>query len=457
MAKPKIVFICSHCGTKHTKWEGKCSSCGEWNTMEESVETKSTNIEEKRGVWAGTAASNSAAIPIQDIRSEHVVRLSTEDEELDRVLGGGIVNGSMILLGGQPGIGKSTLLLQMALHVNLKILYVSGEESGEQIKMRAVRVGIKNQNCLIYSETNVIKILKQAKASEAHCVVIDSIQTLVSPHIDSMAGSISQLKECAGEIQRFAKEMNMPFFVIGHITKDGQIAGPKLLEHVVDVVLHFEGDQHYSYRILRSLKNRFGSTNEIGIYEMVQNGLREVNNPSELLISQHEVQLSGSAIGAAVEGLRPLLIETQALVSSSVYGNPQRSTTGFDGRRLSMLLAVLEKRCGLPFVQSDVFLNIAGGIKISDPSIDLSIVASLISSLHDIPLTSKICFTGEIGLSGEVRAVSFAEQRIQEAERLGFETIYVSKYNSKAFDLGQSHINIVGISSVVELLDDLFS
>ncbi len=457
MAKPKVVFICNHCGTKHTKWEGKCNSCGEWNTMEESVETKSTSIEEKRGVWAGAAANTAVAIPIQDIRSEHVIRLSTEDEELDRVLGGGIVNGSMILLGGQPGIGKSTLLLQMALQVNLKILYVSGEESGEQIKMRATRVGIKNQNCLIYSETNVIKILKQAKASEAHCVIIDSIQTLVSPHIDSMAGSISQLKECAGEIQRFAKEMNMPFFVIGHITKDGQIAGPKLLEHVVDVVLHFEGDQHYSYRILRSLKNRFGSTNEIGIYEMVQDGLREVNNPSELLISQHEVQLSGSAIGAAVEGLRPLLIETQALVSSSVYGNPQRSTTGFDGRRLSMLLAVLEKRCGLPFVQSDVFLNIAGGIKINDPSIDLSIVASLISSLHDIPLTSKTCFTGEVGLSGEVRAVSFAEQRIQEAKRLGFETIYVSKYNSKAFDLDQSQIRIIGISSVVELLEDLFS
>jgi len=344
VAKIKTVYQCGSCGAKTAKWEGKCHSCGEWNTITETIEHKPTKQEKKRGIWAGSSTKQNMAIPIQDIQSNTAVRTPTANQELDRVLGGGIVPGSLMLLGGQPGIGKSTLLLQVVLRMNQPILYISGEESGEQIKMRADRIGIENQQCLIYTETNLEKILKQVKDKIPACVIIDSIQTLISSHVDSTAGSISQLKECAGEIQRFAKEMNIPFFIIGHITKEGSIAGPKVLEHVVDVVLQFEGDQNYSYRILRSLKNRFGSTDEIGIYEMVESGLREVNNPSELLIIQHDSSLSGCSIGATIEGLRPLLIETQALVSSSVYGTPQRSATGFDLRRLNMLLAVLEKR-----------------------------------------------------------------------------------------------------------------
>lgn len=456
MAKIKTVFKCNSCGAKTPKWEGKCQSCGEWNTFVETIEQKPTKQEKKRGVWAGNSLKQNVAIPIQDIQSNTSIRIPTANQELDRVLGGGIVPGSLILLGGQPGIGKSTLLLQVVLRMKQMILYISGEESGEQIKMRADRIGIENQQCLIYTETNLEKILKQVKEKTPACVIIDSIQTLISSHVDSMAGSISQLKECAGEIQRFAKEMNIPFFIIGHITKEGSIAGPKVLEHVVDVVLQFEGDQNYSYRILRSLKNRFGSTDEIGIYEMVESGLREVNNPSELLIIQHDSALSGCSIGATIEGLRPLLIETQALVSSSVYGTPQRSATGFDLRRLNMLLAVLEKRCGLPFVQSDVFLNIAGGIRIQDPAIDLSIVVSLISSLHDMAVSEYTCFAGEVGLSGEVRAVSRIEQRIQEAERLGFKEIYISKYNMKAIEDRHHSIRVIGMSSVVDLLEQIF-
>lgn len=456
MSKIKIVFQCNSCGAKTAKWAGKCHSCDEWNTITESVEHKPTKQETKRGIWAGNSRKENVAIPIQDIQSNTAVRIPTSNQELDRVLGGGIVPGSLILLGGQPGIGKSTLLLQVVLRMQQSILYISGEESGEQIKMRADRIGIENQQCLIYTETNLGKILKEVKEKTPACVIIDSIQTLISSHVDSMAGSVSQLKECAGEIQRFAKEMNIPFFIIGHITKEGSIAGPKVLEHVVDVVLQFEGDQNYSYRILRSLKNRFGSTDEIGIYEMVESGLREVNNPSELLIIQHDSSLSGCSIGATIEGLRPLLIETQALVSSSVYGTPQRSATGFDLRRLNMLLAVLEKRCGLPFVQSDVFLNIAGGIRIQDPAIDLSIVVSLISSLHDIAVSEYTSFAGEVGLSGEVRAVSRIDQRIQEAERLGFKEIYISKYNMKAIEDRHHTIRVIGISSVVDLLEQIF-
>jgi len=457
MAKIKKSFVCTNCTASYAAWEGRCNSCGEWNTIQEKVEQKKTAIEAKRGIWADNNTKLSSAIPIKDITHSQVLRLKSQDQELNRVLGGGIVNGSIVLLGGEPGIGKSTLLLQMALQTMEKILYISGEESIEHIKMRADRIGTKNERCLLYPETNISRILQEVKKIGPACVIIDSIQTLVSPHVDSMAGSISQLKECTGEIQRFAKEMNIPFFIIGHITKEGSIAGPKLLEHVVDVVLQFEGNQHYAYRVLRSMKNRFGSTDEIGIYEMVEQGLREVSNPSELLITQHEAQLSGSTIGATMEGLRPLLIETQALVSSSVYGTPQRSATGFDNRRLSMLLAVLEKRCGLPFVQNDVFLNIAGGIRINDPAIDLSIVASLISSLHDIPVAGAICFAGEVGLSGEVRAVSKIEQRIQEAERLGFERIFVSKYNLKNVKTDKLNLDVVGIKSVVELLEDVFA
>lgn len=456
MAKIKTVFLCSSCGAKTPKWEGKCNSCGEWNTITEEVVHKPTAQEVKRGIWGGNGLKQHQAVPIQDIQTNTAIRIPTSNLELDRVLGGGIVPGSLMLLGGQPGIGKSTLMLQVALHMDQAILYISGEESSDQIKMRADRIGIENKQCLIYTETNLEKILREIKDKSPSCVIIDSIQTLISSHIDSTAGSISQLKECAGEIQRFAKEINIPFFIIGHITKEGSIAGPKVLEHVVDVVLQFEGDQNYSYRILRSLKNRFGSTDEIGIYEMLESGLREVNNPSELLIIQHDSSLSGCSIGATVEGLRPLLIETQALVTSSVYGTPQRSATGFDLRRLNMLLAVLEKRCGLPFVQSDVFLNIAGGIKIQDPAIDLSIVVSLISSLHDIAVSEYICFAGEVGLSGEVRAVSRIEQRIQEAERLGFKEIYISKYNSKGIEERHQSIRVIGISSVVDLLEQIF-
>ena len=372
------------------------------------------------------------------------------------MLGGGIVSGSLILIGGQPGIGKSTLMLQLALNLSAKILYVSGEESEEQIKMRADRIGEQRSDCYILTETNVSKILTQALTLAPDLLVIDSIQTLSSPHIDSTPGSISQVRECAGELQRFAKETNIPVIIIGHITKDGAIAGPKLLEHIVDAVLQFEGDQNYTYRILRTIKNRFGSTDEMGIYEMQANGLREVSNPSELLLSQKDEELSGSAVAATMEGMRSMLIETQALVSTAVYGTPQRSATGFDLRRLSMLLAVLEKRCGFQFGQNDVFLNIAGGIKVDDPAIDLSIISALISSLEDVAIPSNVCFAGEVGLSGEIRAVNRIEQRIQEADRLGFSQIYISKYNVKGLDPSRYTIQITTIGKVEELYRSLF-
>lgn len=455
MKSVKSEFICQKCGFNSPKWEGKCKSCGEWNTFIEEIKEKKSKQEEKKSHW-DTSGYESVPQAILDIQSSQQERIVISDMELSRVLGGGIVPGSLILLGGQPGIGKSTLLLQLALKIQKKILYITGEESAEQIKMRADRIGIENKTCIIYPETNVNKILKLSRKKSPDILIIDSVQTLVSPFVDSTAGSVSQIRECTGEIQRFAKEAQIPVFIIGHITKEGSIAGPKLLEHMVDVVLQFEGDQHYSYRILRSQKNRYGSTHEIGIYEMVETGLREISNPSELLISQHEESLSGSTIGATVEGLRPLLIETQALVSSSVFGNPQRSSTGYDLRRLNMLLAVLEKRCSLPFIQNDVFLNIAGGIKISDPAIDLSIIAALISSLENIPVSSNICFAGEVGLSGEVRAVSHIEQRILEATRLGFEKIYISKYNAKAKELQSDEIEIIGLGSITELLEQLF-
>jgi len=455
MKSVKKEFICRNCGFNSPKWEGKCKSCGEWNTFVEEIKEKKSKQEEKRSHW-DSSSHESLPQSILEIESSQHQRITLSDMELSRVLGGGIVPGSLILLGGQPGIGKSTLLLQLALKIQMKILYITGEESAEQIKMRADRIGIENKTCIIYPETNVNKILKLSRAKSPDILIIDSIQTLVSPFVDSTAGTVSQIRECTGEIQRFAKEAQIPVLIIGHITKEGSIAGPKLLEHMVDVVLQFEGDQHYSYRILRSQKNRYGSTHEIGIYEMVETGLREIANPSELLIAQHEESLSGSTISATVEGLRPLLIETQALVSSSVFGNPQRSSTGYDLRRLNMLLAVLEKRCGLPFVQNDVFLNIAGGIKIVDPAIDLSIIAALISSLENIPVSSNICFTGEVGLSGEVRAVSHIEQRILEATRLGFEKIFISKYNTKGIDLKSDQIEVIGIGSISEILEQIF-
>lgn len=440
------------------KWFGKCVSCESWNTCIEEVIARTTTQEEKQRVWEVGSPTRSAPRPIAlpDIQSGNLMRLVTPNEELNRVLGGGIVPGSLVLIGGQPGIGKSTLMLQIAMQVPAKVLYVSGEESEEQIRMRADRIGELRSNCYVLTETNTGKILTHAQNLQPELIVIDSIQTLSSPIIESVAGSVSQVRECAGELQRYAKETNIPIFIIGHITKEGDIAGPKLLEHIVDTVLQFEGDRHYTYRILRTLKNRFGSTDEMGIYEMQASGLREVSNPSELLLSQTDEELSGSAVAATMEGMRPMLIETQALVSKAVYGNPQRTATGFDLRRLSMLLAVLEKRCGFPFAQNDVFLNIAGGIKVDDPAIDLAIIGALISSLEDIAIPDQVCFAGEVGLSGEIRSVNRIEQRIQEADKLGFQQIFISKYNTKGIDPERYTIKIQKVGKVEELLRALF-
>ncbi len=455
--KAKTVFFCSNCGAQSPKWEGKCFACGEWNTFQEEVVEKPTVQEQKAEAWRSNRKEKPVPKRLYEVSALDSIRINTYDGELNRVLGGGLVIGSLILVGGQPGIGKSTLMLQVALHQKLKVLYVSGEESEEQIKMRAERLGHVNKECYVLTELNVTQILKEANKLEPSIIIIDSIQTLMSPHVDSPPGSISQVRECTGELQRYAKETQIPIFIIGHITKEGGIAGPKLLEHIVDVVLQFEGDQHYAYRILRTLKNRFGSTDEIGIYAMDVNGLKEISNPSELLISPDDGHLSGSAIAASMEGVRPLLLECQALVSPAIYGTPQRSATGFDLRRLSMLLAVLEKRCGLPFGQNDVFLNIAGGIKVTDPSVDLGIVTALISSLNDIHVTKKICFAGEVGLSGEIRPVSRVDQRIQEAARLGFDIIYISKHKAEMVKGKKNGIEIKFISKVEDLIRDVFS
>ncbi|MFK7810828.1 MAG: DNA repair protein RadA, partial [Saprospiraceae bacterium] len=399
MAKIRKIFVCTNCGATSPKWIGNCPSCDSWDSYQEETITKETKQEEKKKVWQGASKRETTAKPIAltNIVIGDTTRLTIPDGEFNRVLGGGLVPGSLTLIGGQPGIGKSTLMLQLALNVPIKILYVSGEESESQIKMRSDRIGAPRSDCYIYTETNVTKILTQAQNITPDLMVIDSIQTLASPHVESAPGSVSQVRECAGELQRFAKETGIPIVIIGHITKEGSLAGPKLLEHIVDTVLQFEGDRNYSYRILRTLKNRFGSTDELGIYQMQSNGLREVSNPSELLLSQTDEQLSGSAVCATIEGVRPMLIESQALVSTAVYGTPQRSSTGFDLRRLSMLLAVLEKRCGFPFGQFDVFLNIAGGLKVDDPAIDLAILSALISSLEDIAIAGDVCFAGEVG------------------------------------------------------------
>ncbi len=458
MAKAKTIFFCSSCGASSPKWLGKCPHCGEWNTYQEEIIQKETVAEEKRRSWAGDNGKQDMvkAVPLQHIQSGTTLRLPTPDGELNRVLGGGIVPGSLVLIGGQPGIGKSTLMLQIALQTPVKVLYVSGEESEEQIKMRADRLSAAGSDCYILTETNTTKILQQAQDLQPRLLVIDSIQTMSTPHLDSAPGGVSQVRECAAELLRFAKETNIPVFLIGHINKEGDIAGPKLLEHIVDCVLQFEGDRHNTYRILRTLKNRFGSTDEMGIYEMQSAGLREVTNPSELLLSQSDEDLSGCAVAATMEGMRPMLIETQALVSKSVYGTPQRSATGFDMRRLQMLLAVLEKRCGYFFSMNDVFLNIAGGIRVEDPAIDLAIVASLISSLQDVSVPSDVCFAGEVGLSGEIRAVNRIEQRIAEADRLGFKEIYISKYNAKGLDLKKYGIRVMALGKVEELKRALF-
>jgi DNA repair protein RadA/Sms len=456
--KAKTVFFCTSCGASSPKWLGKCPQCNEWNTYQEEVVHKESVQEEKHKAWneGSTRESAQKPIPLSEVKAGETIRVNSSDAELNRVLGGGIVPGSLVLIGGQPGIGKSTLLLQVALKIGAKVLYVSGEESEEQIKMRADRIVPNAKQCYIMTEINISKILKQAKDLGPQLMIVDSIQTVYSPHLDSAPGGVSQVRECAAELLRFAKETNVPVFLIGHINKDGEIAGPKLLEHIVDAVLQFEGDRNYTYRILRTLKNRFGSTDELGLYEMQTTGLREVSNPSELLLSQKDEDLSGSAVAATIEGLRPMLIETQALVSKAVYGNPQRSATGFDMRRLSMLLAVLEKRCGYFFSMNDVFLNIAGGIRVDDPAIDLAITAALISSLQNVAIPRDLCFAGEVGLNGEIRAVTRIEQRIQEADRLGFKDIFISKYNFKGIDTKKYQIRIHTLGKVEELRTELF-
>jgi DNA repair protein RadA/Sms len=454
MSKTKSAFFCQSCGYESVKYAGKCPSCNQWNTFVEEIIIKGTD--KKADEWSNYAEpSTKKTIPLQDVESAFEKRIVTEDVELNRVLGGGIVPGSITLVAGEPGIGKSTLFLQNGLLLTkYKVLYVSGEESAQQIKMRANRIGHNNEQFFLLTETNTQTIFQEIKKLKPHLVIIDSIQTLQSPYVESGPGSISQIRDCAAELQRFAKETNTPVFIIGHITKDGTIAGPKILEHMVDTVLQFEGDRNYNYRILRTLKNRFGSTAELGIYEMTGGGMRVVTNPSELLINQKDEQLSGITIAASIEGQRPLLIECQALVTQSVYGTPQRTVTGFDLRRLQLLLAVLEKRGGFHFGVKDVFINIAGGLKVEDPSLDLAMVTSLLSSYEDTIINPKFCFAAEVGLSGEIRAVNRVEQRIAEAEKLGFEKIFISKYNTKA--IPKSNIQIVPLAKVEDIYKLLF-
>lgn len=451
MAKIKTTFFCQNCGSQYSKWQGQCTACKEWNTIVEEVIQK----EEKSSWKTPTSAVKRASKPlrINEIDVSQEARMQTDDQEFNRVLGGGIVPGSLILLGGEPGIGKSTLLLQISLKLPYKTLYVSGEESQQQIKMRAERINPNSANCYILTETKTQNIFKQIEALEPDIVVIDSIQTLHTEYIESSSGSISQIKECTTELIKFAKETATPVILIGHITKDGHIAGPKILEHMVDTVLQFEGDRNHVFRILRAHKNRFGSTNELGIYEMQGSGLREVSNPSEILISKKDEELSGNAVASTLEGMRPLMIEVQALVSTAVYGTPQRSATGFNSKRLNMLLAVLEKRAGFRLGAKDVFLNITGGISVDDPAIDLAVVASVLSSNEDVAIPKDYCFAAEVGLSGEIRPVQRVEQRVLEAEKLGFSTIFVSKYNKIA--LKNTRIKIQLISKIEDLVSFL--
>lgn len=463
MSKVKTAFFCQNCGYESVKWLGQCPSCDQWNTfVEELIQKEEKQSNGWKNHVAGTRINRTIAL--KDVAPAHETRLLTSDTELNRVLGGGIVPGSIVLIAGEPGIGKSTLFLQSGLsQLNSKVLYISGEESEQQIKMRAERLNLANENFYLLTETSTQLIFQEIKKLKPDLVIVDSIQTLQTAFIDSSPGSVSQIKESAAEFQRFAKDTNTPVFLIGHITKDGTIAGPKVLEHMVDTVLQFEGDRHYAYRILRTLKNRFGNTAELGIYEMTDAGMKAVTNPSEILITQKEEQLSGIAIAASIEGIRPLLIEVQALVTQSIYGTPQRTVTGFDSRRLQLLLAVLEKRGGFHFGLKDVFLNIAGGLKVEDPSIDLAVLCALLSSYEDVPLQNHLCFAGEVGLSGEIRAVNRIEQRIAEAEKLGFEKIIVSKYNLPAGRQGQKglakqkfDIEVVTMSRVDEVYRYLF-
>lgn len=454
MAKEKTVYVCSNCGQDSPKWVGKCPSCGEWNTYVEEIVRK--EVANKRPS-SGIDTPKARPISLCDITTSDEPRIDLQDEELNRVLGGGLVPGSLVLIGGEPGIGKSTLVMQTVLRMpNRKILYVSGEESARQLKLRADRLQKHSSDCLIVCETSLEQIYTHIKNCRPELVIIDSIQTISTDTIESSPGSIAQVRQCSASILKFAKETNTPVLLIGHINKEGSIAGPKVLEHIVDTVLQFEGDQHYMYRILRSIKNRFGSTAELGIYEMRQDGLRQVSNPSELLLSQDHEGMSGVAIASAIEGVRPFLIETQALVSSAAYGMPQRSATGFDLRRMNMLLAVLEKRVGFKLAQKDVFLNIAGGLKVNDPAIDLSVISAILSSNMDTEIETDICMAGEVGLSGEIRPVNRIEQRIGEAEKLGFKRIILPKHNLQGIDTKKINIELVPVRKVEEAFRCLF-
>ena len=451
MSKVKSSFFCQSCGTQHAQWQGQCNSCKQWNTLTEEVVEKP---DKKNWKSEKKASSVSKPLKINQIEISSESRIDTGDFELNRVLGGGIIPGSLILLGGEPGIGKSTLLLQIAMTVCCKVLYVSGEESQRQIKIRSDRMDNYSDQCYVLSETKTQNIFSQIKTLAPELVVIDSIQTLNTDYIDSSPGSVSQIKECTAEFIKFAKETHVPVFLVGHITKDGQIAGPKILEHMVDVVLHFEGDRNHIYRVLRTQKNRFGATSEIGIYEMQSNGLRAVSNPSELLISEKDEKLSGHAVAATIEGIRPLMIEIQALVSNAVYSTSQRTTTGYNTKRLNMLLAVLEKRAGFVLGTKDVFVNITGGISIADPAIDLAVIVSILSSYHDIDISEGFCFAAEVGLSGEIRPVPKTDQRIQEASKLGFDTIVISKFAK----IGKQNasIKVLYVSKIEALIKALF-
>lgn len=453
MAKLKTSFFCQHCGTQYSKWQGQCFSCKEWNTIVEEIIEKP-----QKNTWdfkdTPRVSKVEKFVQLEEISSHDEVRFDSGDSELNQVLGGGIVQGSVTLLGGEPGIGKSTLLLQIALNLPYKTLYVSGEESQKQIKMRADRISAKKSNCFILTETKTQNIFEQVKALQPDILIIDSIQTLHSDYIEATAGSISQIKECSAELIKFAKQTGTPVILIGHITKDGSIAGPKILEHMVDVVLQFEGDRNHFFRILRSHKNRFGSTSEIGIYEMVQSGLKAVTNPSGLLLSNTKEEVSGTSISATLEGMRPLMVEVQALVSTAVYGTPQRSATGFNAKRLNMLLAVLEKRAGFRLGAKDVFLNITGGLTLDDPAIDLGVTMAILSSNEDIPIDKRTCFAAEVGLTGEIRPVQRVEQRISEAEKMGFDKIFISTYSKIASE--KYGIEIIRCSKIEQVIEILF-
>jgi len=451
MSKVKTSFFCQNCGTQHAQWQGQCNSCKQWNTLTEELLEKADKKD-----WKTKKKTNPVSKPLKidqiEISSES--RMDTGDDELNRVLGGGIIPGALMLLGGEPGIGKSTLLLQIAITTGYKVLYVSGEESQQQIKIRSDRMDISSDHCYILSETKTQNIFSQIEKLAPELVIIDSVQTLHTNYIDGNPGSVSQIKECTAEFIQFAKETHVPVFLVGHITKDGQIAGPKILEHMVDVVLQFEGDRNHIYRILRTQKNRFGATSEIGIYEMQSKGLRAVKNPSELLISEKDEKLSGHSIAATIEGIRPLMIEIQALVSTAVYGTPQSTTSGYNSKRLNMLLAVLEKRAGFSLGTKDVFINITGGISISDPAIDLAVIVAILSSYHDMAVSENFCFAAEVGLSGEIRPVTKTEQRIQEASKLGFDTIVISKF-AKIGKQNES-IKVLAVSKIEALISALF-